>query len=416
MKQNIYYKNNDLCIEQVLIKDLMLTYDSPTYFYSQNIIKNNYLKFHTAFKNYPHKICYSVKANSNLTVLNILVKLGAGFDVVSIGELKRVIAAGGDTSKCIFSGVGKKSTEIEFALTTGIYCFNVESNSELKRIATIATKLKIIAPISIRVNPNVDAKTHPYIATGLKENKFGVDVQKADNLYQFIHQHQYLSVRGVDCHIGSQITDKKPFLNALDKLLVLIKKLKQQDINLSHIDLGGGIGINYEDNKTIDIKQYIKDIIQKAAGLEIILEPGRAIVGDSGIFVTKVEFLKQNEHKSFAIVDGGMNDLLRPALYHAHHSILPVNKNSNGINASWDIVGPVCESADYFGKNRKITIKQGDYLALMSAGAYCFVMSSNYNSRPMAAEVLINNNQHKLIRKRQTIQNLFELEVLNELN
>jgi diaminopimelate decarboxylase len=409
------YKNQILHAESVSITDLMETYGSPLYVYSQTDIENNWREFDQAFGSHPHLVCYAVKANSNLAVLNTLAKIGAGFDIVSEGELERVLAAGGQANRCVFSGVAKTAREIKRALEVGVRCFNVESASELDRIESVAQSLNTQAPISIRVNPNVDAKTHPYISTGLKENKFGVDIDDAINLYQQANNSEYLNVQGLDCHIGSQLTEVSPFLDALDKVLELVDQLNQQDITITHLDLGGGVGIKYDDEQTIDIKSYIEAMIAKVGNIEIILEPGRAIVGNSGVFITKVEFLKQNSEHSFAIIDGAMNDLLRPSFYNAYHQVLPVDENANGIQASWDLVGPICETGDFLAKGRELSLSQGDYLALMSAGAYGFTMSSNYNSRPRVAEVMVSGNQHNLVRERETIQDLFNKEyIINE--
>ncbi len=387
-------------------------YGSPLYVYSRSDVENNWREFDSAFGTHPHLVCYAVKANSNLAVLNVLAKIGAGFDIVSLGELERVLAAGGDASKCVFSGVAKTEYEIKRGLEAGIRCFNVESSSEMSRIGEVAQSLNMQAPVSVRVNPNVDAKTHPYISTGLKENKFGVDIDDAIELYQLAHNSKSLKVVGLDCHIGSQITDVSPFLDALDKVIELINKLKDNGIEIAHLDLGGGVGIKYDDEQTIDISAYINEIMNRTGNLEIILEPGRAVVGNAGVFITKVEFLKQNSDKSFAIIDGAMNDLLRPAFYNAYHQVLPVNENSNGVDASWDLVGPICETGDFLAKDRKLSLSQGDYLAIMSAGAYGFTMSSNYNSRPRVAEVMVDGVQHYLIRERETIKDLFKQEYI----
>ena len=393
----------------------MATYGSPLYVYSQTDIENNWREFDTAFGSHPHLVCYAVKANSNLAVLNTLAKIGAGFDIVSEGELERVLAAGGQANRCVFSGVAKTAREIKRALEVGVRCFNVESASELDRIESVAQSLNTQAPISIRINPNVDAKTHPYISTGLKENKFGVDIDDAINLYQQANNSKYLNVQGLDCHIGSQLTEVSPFLDALDKVLELVDQLNQQGIAIAHLDLGGGVGIRYDDEQTIDIKAYVEAMIAKVGNIEIILEPGRSIVGNAGVFITKVEFLKQNSDHSFAIIDGAMNDLLRPSFYNAYHQVLPVDENANGIQASWDLVGPICETGDFLAKGRELSLSQGDYLALMSAGAYGFTMSSNYNSRPRVAEVMVSGNQHNLVRERETIQDLFNKEyIINE--
>jgi diaminopimelate decarboxylase len=336
--------------------------------------------------------------------------MGSGFDIVSIGELQRVIAAGGDPAKCVFSGVAKTRSEIQQALEIGIYCFNVESAGELDRIESVASELSVKAPISIRVNPDVDAKTHPYISTGLKENKFGVDIEASRALYHRAQQSDSLNVCGMDCHIGSQITEVSPFIDALDKVLDLISQLSEDGIDIQHLDLGGGVGITYDDEQTIDIADYIQAALAKVGTLEILLEPGRAIVGNAGIFVTQVEYLKQNDDKSFAIIDGAMNDLLRPALYGAYHKAFAVNENSTGVKDTWDLVGPVCETGDFLAKGRELTLAQGDYVALMSAGAYGFTMSSNYNTRPKVAEVMVSGDTHTLVRKRETIESLFENE------
>ena len=409
------YKNQTLQAESVAITDLMTTYGSPLYVYSKTDIENNWLEFDQAFGNHPHLVCYAVKANSNLAVLNTLAKIGAGFDIVSEGELERVLVAGGQANRCVFSGVAKTAHEIKRALEVGVRCFNVESASELDRIESVAQSLNTQAPISIRINPNVDAKTHPYISTGLKENKFGVDIDDAINLYKQANNSEHLSVQGLDCHIGSQLTEVSPFLDALDKVLELVDQLNQQGITIAHLDLGGGVGIQYDEEQTIDIKAYVEAMIAKVGNIEIILEPGRAIVGNAGVFITKVEFLKQNSEHSFAIIDGAMNDLLRPSFYNAYHQVLPVNENANGVQARWDLVGPICETGDFLAKGRELSLSQGDYLALMSAGAYGFTMSSNYNSRPRVAEVMVSGNQHNLVRERDTIQDLFDKEsIIND--
>ncbi|MGE4595117.1 MAG: diaminopimelate decarboxylase [Gammaproteobacteria bacterium] len=404
------FQNNILHAESVSLTDLMAAYGSPLYIYSRSEIEANWREFDQAFGDHPHLICYAVKANSNLAVLKVLAKMGSGFDIVSIGELQRVIAAGGDPAKCVFSGVAKTRSAIQQTLEIGIYCFNVESAGELDRIESVASELGVQAPISIRVNPDVDAKTHPYISTGLKENKFGVDINASKALYHKAQQSNSLHVCGMDCHIGSQITEVSPFIDALDKVLALISQLSEDGIEIQHLDLGGGVGITYDDEQTIDIAAYIQAALAKVGDLEILLEPGRAIVGNAGIFVTQVEYLKQGDEKSFAIVDGAMNDLLRPSLYSAYHKALAVNANSTGVKDTWDLVGPVCETGDFLAKGRELTLAQGDYVALMSAGAYGFTMSSNYNSRPRVAEVMVSGDTHTLVRKRETIESLFENE------
>ncbi len=406
------FQNQHLYAESVPVSDLMNLYGSPLYIYSKSQIEFNWKIFEKSFGEHPHLICYAVKANSNLAVLNILANLGSGFDIVSLGELERVIASGGDPSKCVFSGVAKTENSIRKALEYGIYCFNVESEDELDRIESVASTLKVQAPISIRVNPDVDAKTHPYISTGLTENKFGVSVDVALSMYKKAHLSEHLDVCGLDYHIGSQITDLSPFIEALERALDLIEELKLENIDLNHIDIGGGVGVSYDQEKIIIIEDYINTVISKVGSMKILAEPGRSIVGNAGIFVTKVEYLKQNDMKSFAIVDGAMNDLIRPALYESYHKAVLIEDNSKGITDSWDIVGPVCETSDFLAKARKLTLEKGDYIAIMTAGAYGFVLSSNYNSRPRVPEVMVSENSHSLVRKRETIESLFENETI----
>ena len=409
------FQNNALYAESIPVMDLMAQYGSPLYVYSRTEIEQNWQQFDEAFGEHPHLICYAVKANSNLAVLNALANLGSGFDIVSIGELERVIAAGGMPSRCVFSGVAKAKVEIQKALEIGIYCFNVESVGELERIQSVAKEIGIMAPISIRINPDVDAKTHPYISTGLKENKFGVDVDTALSLYQMAEQSEYLKICGLDYHIGSQISDVLPFIEALDKALELISRLQSDGIKISHLDLGGGIGISYKDEQTINISDYIQSVLSRVGDLKILLEPGRAIVGNAGIFVTQVEYLKQNSIKSFAIVDGAMNDLMRPSLYDAYHKAVVVKESPDGVEGIWDLVGPVCETGDFLAKDRALKLNQGDYIAMMSAGAYGFVLSSNYNTRPRVAEVMVAGSRHALVRKREDAKSLFNNEFfLNE--
>jgi len=412
------FKNKALYAESVAVTDLMVEYGSPLYIYSRAQIVSNWQQFDQAFGDHPHLICYAVKANSNLGVLNVLAKLGSGFDIVSIGELERVIAAGGQPGRCVFSGVSKTKTEIQRALELGIYCFNVESAAELDRVESVAKLMSTKAPISIRVNPDVDANTHPYIATGLKENKFGVSVDRSLALYKKAEFSKHLDVFGLDYHIGSQITEVSPFIEALEKALELISELKAEGIKMSHIDIGGGVGIAYNEEETINIEKYVQSVLDKVGDLEVILEPGRAIVGNAGIFVTQVEYLKQSGVKSFAIIDGAMNDLQRPSLYGSYHQAIAVEDNSKGIKDTWDLVGPICETGDFLAKDRELTLAQGDYIALMSAGAYGFVLSSNYNSRPRVAEVMVSGSNHALVRKRETVGSLFENEFIfnNEIN
>ena len=412
------FKNKALYAESVAVTDLMAEYGSPIYIYSRGQIESNWQQFDQAFGDHPHLICYAVKANSNLGVLNVLAKLGSGFDIVSIGELERVIAAGGKPGRCVFSGVSKTKTEIQRALELGIYCFNVESAAELDSVESTAKLMSTKAPISIRINPDVDANTHPYITTGLKENKFGVSINRALELYKKAELSKHLDVFGLDYHIGSQITEVSPFIEALEKALELISELKAEGIKMSHIDIGGGVGITYNEEKTINIEKYVQSVLDKVGDLEVLLEPGRAIVGNAGIFVTQVEYLKQGGIKSFAIIDGAMNDLQRPSLYGSYHQAIAVEDNSKGIKDTWDLVGPICETGDFLAKDRELTLEQGDYIALMSAGAYGFVLSSNYNSRPRVAEVMVSGSNHTLVRKRETVGSLFENEFIfnDEIN
>ena len=392
----------------------MKSYGSPLYIYSKSQIEFNWNLFKKSFGDHPHLICYAVKANSNIAVLNTLAKLGSGFDIVSLGELERVIAAGGNPSKCVYSGVAKNEYSIQKALEYGIYCFNVESEGELDCIDSVASSLNMTAPISIRVNPNVDANTHPYISTGLAENKFGVGADIAFSMFKKAALSENLKVCGLDYHIGSQITDVSPFIEALDRALELVEKLKTENILIDHLDIGGGIGVSYDQEETINIEDYLNSVTNRVDQMKILVEPGRSIVGNAGIFVTKVEYLKQNNLKSFAIVDGAMNDLIRPSLYQSYHQAVLIDDNSKGIDDTWDIVGPVCESTDFLAKDRNLTLEKGDYIAIMTAGAYGFVLSSNYNSRPRVPEIMVSGNKHSTIRKRETIDSLYENESLFE--
>ena len=382
-----------------------------TYIYSKNTLIKTFESFKQGLLESDHLICFAVKSNSNIAILNLFASLGAGFDIVSGGELERVIYAGGDPQKIVFSGVGKTEPEIELALKANILCFNVESRSELLRIQEVAKKLNVKAPISIRVNPDVDAKTHPYISTGLKDNKFGVDFNQAMPLYIEAKNMSDIEIKGIDCHIGSQITELKPFLDSLDRVLSLVSQLKKNDIHLSHIDIGGGIGICYQDESPPDFEIYIKEILNKIKDLniKIIFEPGRALVGNAGVLLSKVEYLKQNDVKHFAIIDAAMNDLMRPTLYDAYHEIQVVREHEAKIQA-FDIVGPVCESGDFIAKNRSLKLKEGDLVCIMSAGAYGMSMSSNYNSRGRAAEVMVDQDKLFEIRAREKSTDLFKLE------
>lgn len=403
------YQNRQLFAEQVNGNDIVNTYGTPTYVYSKATIERHWQAFDDAAGAHPHLVCYAVKANSNLAVLNVMAKLGSGFDIVSGGELARVLEAGGEPSKVVFSGVGKTEAEIEYALEVGIKCFNVESEAELHRINQVAQSLDKIAPISIRVNPNVDAGTHPYISTGLKENKFGVNIEKSKQLYLWAQQQSHLNVQGVDCHIGSQLTEVEPFLDALDKLLALIDQLSEMGVTISHLDIGGGLGVTYKDETPPHPTEYMQAIMTKLSdrtNLTILMEPGRAIMANAGILLTKVEFLKENEGKHFCIVDAAMNDNIRPSLYSAWQDIIPLNQ-SDQASINFDVVGPVCETGDFLGKDRQLQVEAGDYLAVRSVGAYGFTMSSNYNSRPRAAEVMVSGEQMHLIRQRETITSLW---------
>ena len=408
------YRDNELFAEDIAIKDIVKKYGSPCYIYSRATLERHWHAFDKAFQDHSHLICYAVKANSNIGLLNLLARLGSGFDIVSIGELERVIAAGGDPKKVVFSGIGKREDEILAALKIGIRCFNIEVRDELDRINHLAKLLGVIAPVSFRVNPNVDAKTHPYISTGLKENKFGIDIDQALTEYRRAATMPNINIIGIDCHIGSQLTETGPFLDALDKLLELVSALKADNINLHHLDLGGGLGIRYNTETPPKPADYIELILERlgATDFEILLEPGRAIVGNAGILVTQIEYLKPTPHKNFAIVDAAMNDLMRPSLYSAWQEIIPIVKNSNAPEKLWDIVGPVCETGDFLGKERMLKLAQGDLLAIRSSGAYGFSMSSNYNSRPRVPELMVDGNQVHLIRDRESLVDLWSNEHL----
>jgi diaminopimelate decarboxylase len=404
------YRDNQLFVENVAIDAIVKQHGSPCYIYSRATLKRHWNAFNNAFGSHAHLICYAVKANSNLGVLNVLARLGSGFDIVSIGELERVLQAGGDANKVVFSGVGKREDEIRAALKIGIRCFNIEVLGELERINQVAGELGVRAPVSFRVNPDVDAQTHPYISTGLKENKFGIAIEDALEAYQAAAALPNIDVVGVDCHIGSQLTQTRPFLDALDKVLLLIDKLHEHGITLKHLDLGGGLGICYRDEQPPEPADYIRAILARLGDtpLEIMLEPGRAIVGNAGILVTRVEYLKPTEHKNFAIVDAAMNDLVRPALYGAWQDIIPVKNDSTAPELVWDIVGPVCETGDFLGKERTLKLSQNDLLAVRSSGAYGFTMSSNYNSRPRVVEIMVDHDQIHIVRERETLAQLWQ--------
>ena len=409
------YKNNQLMAENLPVKQLAEQFGTPLYVYSRATLERHWHAFNNAFGEHPHLVCFAVKSNPNIAILNIMVKLGSGFDIVSQGELERVLIAGGDAGKVVFSGVAKSRQEIARALEVNIRCFNVESEAELLRINQIAGEMGKIAPISLRVNPDVDAHTHPYISTGLKENKFGVSVDQAREVYKLAATLPNIKIVGMDCHIGSQLTELQPFLDAVDRLIVLMEQLKQDGIHLKHLDLGGGLGVTYTDETPPHPTEYAKALWEKLSAfseLEIIVEPGRAITANAGILVTKVEYLKSNESRNFAIVDAGMNDMIRPALYQAYMNILEIDRTLAREEKMYDVVGPICETSDFLGKQRKLAIAEGDYLAQRSAGAYGASMSSNYNSRPRTAEVMVDGDKAYLIRRREALNELWQLESL----
>ena len=409
------YKNNQLMAENLPVKQLAEQFGTPLYVYSRATLERHWHAFDNAFGEHPHLVCFAVKSNPNIAILNVMAKLGSGFDIVSQGELERVLAAGGDAAKVVFSGGAKSHQEIARALEVNIRCFNVESEAELLRINQIAGEMGKIAPISLRVNPDVDAHTHPYISTGLKENKFGVRVEQAREVYKLAATLPNIEIVGMDCHIGSQLTELQPFLDAVDRLIVLMEQLKQDGIHLKHLDLGGGLGVTYTDEAPPHPTEYAKALWEKLSAfseLEIIVEPGRAITANAGILVTKVEYLKSNESRNFAIVDAGMNDMIRPALYQAYMNILEIDRTLAREEKMYDVVGPICETSDFLGKQRKLAIAEGDYLAQRSAGAYGASMSSNYNSRPRTAEVMVDGDKAYLIRRRETLNELWQLESL----
>ncbi|WP_307981075.1 diaminopimelate decarboxylase [uncultured Haemophilus sp.] len=407
------YKNEQLYVEDLPVKQLAEEFGTPLYIYSRATLERHWHAFDSALGKHPHLICYAVKANSNIGILNVMAKLGSGFDIVSQGELERVLAAGGEASKVVFSGVAKSRAEIMRALEVGIRCFNVESVAELHHINQIAGEIEKIAPISLRVNPDVDAHTHPYISTGLKENKFGVSVDEAREVYKLAATLPHVKITGMDCHIGSQLTELQPFLDATDRLIRLMEQLKEDGITLKHLDLGGGLGVTYTDETPPHPSDYAAALLNKLKDyedLEIILEPGRAIAANAGILVAKVQYLKSNESRNFAITDTGMNDMIRPALYEAYMNIIEIDRSLERKKAIYDVVGPVCETSDFLGKQRELAIAEGDYIAQRSAGAYGASMSSNYNSRPRTAEVLVDRNKAHLIRRRENLSELWALE------
>ena len=410
------YRDGRLWAEDVDISAHIQQWGTPCFVYSRATLERHWRAFDKALSSLPHLVCYAVKANSNLAVLNVLAKLGSGFDIVSVGELERVLAAGGEAEKVVFSGVGKRRDEIERALEAGIRCFNVESFAELELIDKVARTHGAIAPVSLRVNPDVDAKTHPYISTGLKENKFGISIDDAIIAYQRAAEADHIDVHGIDCHIGSQLTELTPFVDALARVLALVDRLAEQGIVLKHLDMGGGLGIRYRDEEPPQPAEHAAALVEHLQGrdLEILLEPGRAIAGNAGILLTEVLFLKHHEHKNFAVVDAAMNDLMRPSLYSAWQEIIPLKQRQDessqttGSINTYDVVGPVCETGDFLGKDRELALVQGDILAVRSSGAYGFSMSSNYNTRPRAAEIMVDGDVAAIVRERETLQQLMQ--------
>ncbi len=409
------YRNGQLFAEDVAVADIARTYGTPTYVYSRATLERHWHAFNDAFGDQPHLVCYAVKANSNLAILNLFARLGSGFDIVSIGELERVLRAGGEPPKIVFSGVGKKVNEIRRALEVGIRCFNAESEAELDRINAVAAEMGKVAAISLRVNPDVDAQTHPYISTGLKENKFGIEISRAEAVYLKAASMSNLKVVGIDCHIGSQLLTLTPFMDALQRLLALAERLEAQGLSIHHIDIGGGLGVRYREDQQAPLPiDYMQHLFtdERLRRYEIFVEPGRAIAANAGILVTEVEFLKMAEYKNFAIIDAAMNDLIRPSLYSAWQEIIPVQPRTKGEAITYDVVGPVCETGDFLGKERDLNIQPGDLLAVRSAGAYGFTMSSNYNTRARAAEVMVDGDKIYVIRQRETLEDLWRGEAL----
>lgn len=406
--------NGVLHAEQCSLDQLAQQFGTPLYVYSKAAFEKHYKDMDRAFDFIDHQICFAVKSNSNLAVLNVLAKLGSGFDIVTGGELARVLAAGGDPGKIVFSGLGKSEADIQKALEVGIACFNVESYAELDRIQKVAVRLDQKAPVSLRVNPDVDAKTHPYISTGLKENKFGIPSDTVFETYQYAASLSHLDVVGIDCHIGSQLTETKPFVDALDRVMVMIEQLSKLGINLKHIDIGGGLGVCYKDETPPSVAEYanaLKPALEKL-GLKVYMEPGRSISANAGVLLTRVDLLKPTNHRNFAIIDAAMNDLIRPSLYEAWMDIQSVNESTSAEAKEWDVVGAICETGDFLGKARTLAIQENDILAVLGAGAYGFVMSSNYNTRGRAAEVMVDDEKPHLIRERESIESLWERERL----
>jgi diaminopimelate decarboxylase len=408
------YHAGELYAEEVPLRQIAEQFGTPCYVYSRATLERHWHAFDQAFARHPHLVCFAVKANSNLGVLNVLARLGSGFDIVSVGELERVVAAGGDPSKVVFSGVGKQAHEMRRALDLGIRCFNVESEAELERLNQVAGEMGRTAPVALRVNPDVDAKTHPYISTGLKENKFGIEIDEALRIYQKAAGMEHIHVSGVDCHIGSQLTELVPFLDALERVLALVGRLKDSGIEIDHLDLGGGLGVRYNEEQPPEPSEYAQALAQRLgdAPYEIFLEPGRAIAANAGVLLTRVEYIKPGEVKDFAVIDAAMNDLIRPSLYQAWQAIVPVEQGAEGRESEYDLVGPICETGDFLGKGRQLTLAEGTLLAVRSSGAYGFTMASNYNSRPRVAEIMVDGNQTHLVRRRETIEELFANEAI----
>lgn len=403
------YRDDRLHVESVSLDAIARKFGTPCYVYSRAALAATYREFDEAFAGRDHLICYAVKANSNLAILDLFARMGSGFDIVSSGELQRVLRAGGDPQKIVFSGVGKLPEEMRAALDAGIFCFNVESEAELHVLNKVAGEAGKIAPVSLRVNPDVDARTHPYISTGLKENKFGIPFDEAARLYASASYFTHLQMTGIDCHIGSQLTEPAPFIEACQKILVLLDQVEAQGIRIRHLDLGGGLGIRYSNETPPSIRAYVAALCQSTGNRSqhILIEPGRALVGNAGLLLTRVAYLKHTPARSFAIVDAAMNDLIRPSLYQAYHDILPViRRHDRDLASAWQVVGPVCETGDFLGHDRQLSLNQGDLLAVMSAGAYGMSMSSNYNSRPRAAEVMVNGTTMHLVRERESLSHL----------
>lgn len=411
---HFHYRGGELFAEDVALREIAERFGTPCYVYSRATLERHWRAFDAAFAGHPHLVCFAVKANSNLGVLNVLARLGAGFDIVSVGELERVLTAGGDPAKTVFSGVGKQVHEIRRALEVGIRCFNVESAAELERLDQLAGEAGVCAPVALRVNPDVDAQTHPYISTGLRENKFGVAIDTALDLYRRAADSANLHVSGVDCHIGSQLTGLTPFLDALERVLALVERLAAEDIAIDHLDLGGGLGVTYRDETPPQPGEYAQALLARLADMhyEVLIEPGRAVAANAGVLLTRVEYLKHSDAKDFAIIDAAMNDLIRPSLYGAWQAIVEVQPQAGGTAGTYDLVGPVCETGDFLGKQRVLTLRPGSLLAVRSSGAYGFTMASNYNTRPRPPEVMVDGDRCHLVRRRETVAELFAGEAL----